>query len=97
MFIYVIYDYLFICSVLVEDDQNIVYVSFVIYCFPTFQIINKVNLAHIFTCLIAYLFAFYIYSPYLFVHIPKKYLSIADMLPHYRIPYKDIILLSVFI
>jgi hypothetical protein len=57
----------------------------------------KVNLAHIFTCLTAYLFAFYIYNLYLFVYILKKHLSIADMLPHYHITCKDIILPSVLI
>jgi hypothetical protein len=46
--------------------------------------------AYIFTCLIAYLFAFYIYS-----HMySKKYLSIADMLPHHHITYKDISVLT---
>jgi succinate-acetate transporter protein len=58
---------------------------------------SKVNLARIFTCLIAYLFVFYIYTLYLFVYILKKYLSIPDMLPHYHITYKDIILPSVLI
>ena len=35
--VYMIYDYLFICSVLVEDDQNIFNVSLVIYHSFTFQ------------------------------------------------------------
>jgi hypothetical protein len=49
---------------------------------------------HIFTCLFAYLFAFY-FSLYVFSHIQfKKYLSIADMLPHH-ITYKDKIYYNV--
>jgi hypothetical protein len=42
---------------------------------------------HTLTYLIAYLFAFYIYSLHLLIYILKKYLSIADMLPHHHITY----------
>jgi hypothetical protein len=35
--VYMVYDYLFICSVLVENDQNIIILSLVIYHSFTFQ------------------------------------------------------------
>jgi hypothetical protein len=35
--IHMVHNYCFICFVLVKDDQNVVYVSFVVYYFFTFQ------------------------------------------------------------